>query len=504
MMSNPRLSPSHRCQRAGLFTPHPNPSGSMRRVNKRLVCFGEIPKFTFSLTLLLMTLFAGCTAHYPVNPPLLDAGAVQNNIAILEKWQQSDRSDKIGVLLAFSGGGTRAAAFSYGVLEVLADTEIVVDNRERRILDEIDTISSVSGGSFTAAYYGLFGDRIFEDFKNKFLYRDVQTVLLKKIFLPWHWFDLGSGLFGRSELSANYYDEILFKGGTFGDMAASGGPLVRINATDAGLGVQFPFNPGLFSTLCSDLSKFSVARAVTASSAVPVLFSSVTIRNYADTCGYSPPDWMQDALEAKDRKSRRYRLAAQYAKYFDREHKPYIHLYDGGLSDNLGVRSYLNILSVMGSAYEAIKYRGFADTRRILIMVVNSQTELEPKFDHNEGGLGLFETIEMSSSIPLNEYTFESMTLLRQVGREIEMEIAENRCAEYEALGKPTEGCDDIRVSIVDVSFDELPEEKDRRYLKHLPTSFQLTPEAVDKLRWAAREILTNSAEFQDFLNSLK
>ena len=161
------------------------------------------------------------------------------------------------------------------------------------------------------------------------------------------------------------------------------------------------------------------------------------------------------------------------------------------------------MLAVTGGAYEAIKYRGLADTRHILFLVVNSQTELEPKFDHNDKSLGLAETIASSSSIPLNDYSFESMTQLRQVGSQMGQQIAEHRCADYEAQGKPTEGCEDIRVSIVDVSFDALPEAKDRRYLKHLPTSFRLKPEAIDKLRWAAREILSNSEAFQEFINGL-
>lgn len=108
-----------------------------------------------------------------------------------------------------------------------------------------------------------------------------------------------------------------------------------------------------------------------------------------------------------------------------------------------------------------------------------------------------------SSSIPLNEYTFESMTLLRRLVRQVEIQFAKHRCADFKAQGKPTEGCEDIRVYVVDVNFDALAEEKDRKYLKHLPTSFRLKPEAVDKLRWAAREILTNSKEFQRFLNEL-
>ena len=78
-------------------------------------------------------------------------------------------SENLLLYLTFSGGGTRAAALSYGVLEVLKKTGITIDGERRNLLDEIDAISAVSGGSFTAGYYGLFRDRIFEDFESKFL-----------------------------------------------------------------------------------------------------------------------------------------------------------------------------------------------------------------------------------------------------------------------------------------------------------------------------------------------
>ena len=91
------------------------------------------------------------------------------------------------LILTFSGGGTRAAAFSYGVLETLADTTTAINGKQGRLLDEVDAISSVSGGSFTAAYYGLFGDRIFEDFEKKFLKQDVQSELTQRILSPLSW-----------------------------------------------------------------------------------------------------------------------------------------------------------------------------------------------------------------------------------------------------------------------------------------------------------------------------
>jgi len=79
------------------------------------------------------------------------------------------------VILAFSGGGTRAAAFSYGVLEFLRETEVTTRTGNRiRLLDEVDVITGVSGGSFTALAYGLYGDNLFADYEQRFLKRDVQ------------------------------------------------------------------------------------------------------------------------------------------------------------------------------------------------------------------------------------------------------------------------------------------------------------------------------------------
>jgi NTE family protein len=97
------------------------------------------------------------------------------------------RSNDVVFMLAFSGGGTRAAALSYGVLEELHETSYIFNGREIRLLDEVDSISSVSGGSFTAAYYGLHGERIFEDYEDIFLRRNVQRSLINGLLNPINW-----------------------------------------------------------------------------------------------------------------------------------------------------------------------------------------------------------------------------------------------------------------------------------------------------------------------------
>src|SRR4029450_11944850 len=114
-----------------------------------------------------------------------------------------------------------------------------------------------------------------------------------------NWPSLGSPGWGRSELAANFYDEILFNGATFNDLKRDG-PRILVGATDLADGTRLIFNPENFDVLCTDLSSIRLARAAAASSAVPVVLSSITIDNYGGTCGYRMPPWANAFLENPD------------------------------------------------------------------------------------------------------------------------------------------------------------------------------------------------------------
>ncbi|MBW6493886.1 MAG: patatin-like phospholipase family protein [Burkholderiaceae bacterium] len=111
-------------------------------------------------------------------------------------------SPKLFVVLTFSGGGTRAAAFTLGVLEKLAATKIIVAGESRRLLDEVDVITAVSGGSYTAAYFGLFEDRVFSDFPERFLYRDVHADMITALLSPTQLGKMASSRFNRTDGAA--------------------------------------------------------------------------------------------------------------------------------------------------------------------------------------------------------------------------------------------------------------------------------------------------------------
>ena len=166
------------------------------------------------------------------------------------------QSDDLLVILAMSGGGTRAAALGYGVLEELRRTEVTVNGVKRRLLDEVDVISAVSGGTFPATYYALRGEKTFEEFETKVLSRNFESELARRIILnPVNWFRLSSGTFGKSDLFAELYDETVFDHATFADLKRAGGPFVIINGTDITTGARFSFTQDQFDAICGDLSQ---------------------------------------------------------------------------------------------------------------------------------------------------------------------------------------------------------------------------------------------------------
>ena len=221
----------------------------------------------FLLTALAALLLAGCASR-PINPPIHSIdheGGYQ-----FENMHAKAADQENLVVLAFSGGGTRAAAFSYGVLEFLRRTELVGPSGVKlRLLDEVDVITGVSGGSFTALSYGLYGEEIFSTYEQRFLKRNVQGEIIARVLNPLYWPNLMSAGWGRSELAAQYYDEILFNGATFADLKRKNAPFIVASATDLSSGSRFVFNQRLFNVLCSDLNAVPLSRAAAASSAVP-------------------------------------------------------------------------------------------------------------------------------------------------------------------------------------------------------------------------------------------
>ncbi len=450
-------------------------------------------------------LLGGCATR-PVNPPIAQADP-KSGYRFETHQAQVENKDSL-VILAFSGGGTRAAAFSYGVLEFLRRTEVVgPKGNTGRLLDQVDIITGVSGGSFTALAYGLYGDKLFADYEQRFLKRDVQGEIIRRTLNPGNWGSLWSTGWGRSELAAQLYDEILFNGATFGDLERGKGPLILASATDISTGSRLVFNQSTFDILCSDLSAVPLSRAAAASSAVPVVLSPITLNNYGGSCHTKLPDWV-DRFTDTDNPPRPAARAIRSIKalqaYGDGADRPFIHLVDGGVSDNVGMRGVLDSLEVLQALHEAGVKTPLDSAKRIVVFIVNSLSLPPTQWDRSETPPGTVEILLKAAGTPIDAYSYEATELLKDTAARWQtMRLIRNSAvmasntdpAVAAALRVPGP-----EIYAIDVSFPALKDKAELDYLNQQPTTFVLPAEAVDRLRAAAGTIIADSPEFKRLL----
>lgn len=446
---------------------------------------------------------AGCATR-PVNEPIERVDPTGGYRLLAAPRPDNDPGTLI--ILAFSGGGTRAAAFSYGVLEELRRTQLVVGGEPRRMLDEVDIITGISGGSFTALSYALHGERLFDEYESRFLKRDVQGALTARFLNPVNWPRVVSTGFGRSELAAEYYDEILFEGATFDDLLRRSAPRVVVTGTDISTGSRFSFTQNDFDLICSDLSKVRLSRAAAASSAVPILLSPVTFNNYGGKCGYRYPAWVQAVIDPEHRARPAGRPLQRYhemARLQDGADRPYIHLVDGGVSDNLGLRGVLEGMEVLEASRQFRQELGFARFSRLAVIIVNSHSAPDNDWDRSESGPGAISLMLQSTHVPIDRYSYESVELLKDLFARWNMlrELATLRARTSGA--RASDAPPDVGLYAIDVSFDAIPDPQERHYFLNLPTSLVLSAEQVDRLREAAGRLLRESTEFEALLKDL-
>ncbi len=457
---------------------------------------------------LVATFLASCASR-PVNERItqVDPKAGYRPHLVIPKRQNNDPHTFL--VLSFSGGGTRAAAFSYGVLQELRRTEIVIDGKRRRLIDEVDMITGVSGGSFTALAYALHGERLFAEYEERFLKRDVQGALTSRALNPFNWGKYIGGSAGRSELAADYYDEILFEGATFADLLAKQGPIAIATGTDISTGSRLAFFQNDFDLLCTDLNKIRLSRAAATSSAVPVVLSAVTFDNYGGTCGYQYPAWVRDVTNPENRARPSGRAVQRHKEmqaFENSKERPYIHLVDGGVGDNIGVRGVLEAMEELGASTAFREQVGFGVIRRFVIMVVNARSAPRTEWDRQESPPGIAAQLLQASGVPIDRYSFETVEMLKDRAEiwswRRELVIARARLA-GKTQAEAEAGVPNLTLQAIDVSFDAIPDPKEREYFFNLPTTFVLPAEAVDRLGEIAGRLLRQSNDYEALVREL-
>lgn len=406
-------------------------------------------------------------------------------------------ASKMFVVIMFSGGGARSAALGYGVLEELARNKFEWEGKSERLFDEVDLVYGVSGGSILAAYYGLHGEDTLKEFNDKFLNVDFQDKIVSQVISISNQWRLSSPRFGRSDLLEEQLDEALFNKATFDDLNKKRkGPFVIISATDMSSGGRFDFMQETFDFICSDLSKFPIARAVAASSAVPLVFSPITLWSYAGSCGFNAPESL---LALEKSKGGGWSAAAARSRtrellsYLDREKRPFIHLLDGGLSDNLSIRGILDLETLIGS--EAVR-RDFRldEMTKLVLVVVNAQNSMDHAIDMSGDVPGFSDVARAVSDIPIARYTQES---------ERAMQATLERWQETAKIEAEKRHRQPPDMYYINIGLKNLADEEKRKELLNVQTSLYLPKKTVADLRGAAAELMQESPDFQRLLKDL-
>lgn len=290
--------------------------------------------------------------------------------------QPSIMHKPVNVCIAISGGGTRSAVFAAGAMEQLA---YLPRPEAHSVLERAQVISGVSAGSMAAAYYALYKPPKFRNAQEKeAFFRQFKSHMTVDFWMrgwahylshPWEGVLKYYTRYRFAQTLANTFDEHLFLGQTFADLSrretAGEAPVTLINGTVLDTGERFVFTnlevaknfsvkPELFQGdpilgilatamtspsyralgfdgINSDISSFRIASAVAASCAFPVLPGPLTIRNYA-TGGY-------------------------------------VHIADGGVSDNSGVDSLVQLFMA----------RAERENSRLVVIALDASAPLVPK-----------------------------------------------------------------------------------------------------------------------------
>lgn len=376
-------------------------------------------------------------------------------------WKLTDLEKKDGqfIALAISGGGSRAANFGAAAM---------LELQQRGLLDRVDVISGVSGGTLPAVYYGLGGKAgaFTEPDVRRALGYDFQSSWIRRWFLPQNIVRYWLSDFTRSDIMVQVFNNRLYHRATFGDLRPH--PKILLNSTVHNDHTRFTFTDDRFAALQSVLARYHVANAVNASSAFPGAFQDVTLERYT-----SPPQ--------------------------------YLHLYDGGPIDNLGVQAVIEYLNrnLLGSSLDHLFPNGC-----LIIAIDATPASDHPELNTRESSRKFIDYfIDTNALDAMDALLVEARrSLLARLGISVEQQDQEIR-GRLRVIGPNDRGCEcEVRhVALRHLLYTaELPDDPDLgTRVTRIKTKFWIDPEEQNDLFKAAklvmkdlddRQLLTGSA----------
>jgi NTE family protein len=451
--------------------------------------------------LAMLAALPGCAA---LNRPLNEVLPSGGNLSLVETEAVAEDAGDVWVGLAFSGGGMRASAFAHGMLEeIRAATATSAD--PHGLLSDVRLVTGVSGGSVTAAYFGLHGPAGVSRYRDIYLVQNAEKYMANSPVNP---VTIAKGLSGGANgrrTFGRFLDETLFHGATFGDLRKRSRIKTWINASDVANQTTFLFSPETFDALCSDLSSFPISDAVAASAAFPLVFSPIVIEAHQKKCNYQEPEWLTSARFNSEASYAMRAHGAALESYAQAKEVKYVKLLDGGITDNFGTTGLAVERARAQVPYAPLTAKEAVRMKRLLFLVADAGVQRDNKWTEKlrgPGGVNLAMSIASSAMSAASRTGFDAMRL--QLDK-WQRDLVDYRCSlsrgEVARLRGTAAGwdCEDLKFFVGLISFKNVPDGMKRK-LDDIPTRLKLKTAEVDLAIEAGRIATRDNPEFNGFL----
>jgi NTE family protein len=184
--------------------------------------------------------------------------------------------------------------------------------------------------------------------------------------------------------------------------------------------------------------------------------------------------------------------------YLDTKKRPYVHLLDGGLSDNMALRGVFEGISVIGGLEELFKNAGVKQVKKLVILSVNAETSPDVN-EYRSDEVPVFSRAFSSMvDIPINRYSTDTLMIMRFVVEKWRTDIRSRPPGVASVL------VPDAEIYFIDASLGAIDDPVEQEYLMKIPTTLYLTDEQIDHLLAAASTLIYKDPEFQRLMKDLQ
>jgi NTE family protein len=449
-----------------------------------------------SWLLLWTLLIAGCVAAPHIENTPLAAGDSNPDHRTIDPAVP----DRPVILMTFSGGGSRATALAEAVLRELSQTGYAASDGRHVLTEDVKLISSASGGSVTAAWFGLHRtaghwDGDLDELRRDFLTKDNMATLELDAVNPITVIGLITGRIARIEALEALFRSRLYGDATLAALNEPGRPFVVLNATDMAGGETFAMVPRRFDDVCAKYDALPIATAVAASAAFPILLTPVAFQDYSGSCQGRPRPAQWIAIDLSNPYTPYLNLAeykdARYSNDLRHGSNPYrriddLYFLDGGLADNLGTGSLRSALIAPYDDAAVLRAINDGKITRLVVIVVNARGDPPNKLYRQPQQPGLVDQIQAVTSVPIDANSANSETALSALLGEL-AQAARGASGRARFAG--------LQIYGITVDYDQIPADTPahralRDMAKDVPTAWTLTPAQLQVTEEAGRFLL--------------